>query len=289
MSAALNQLSAQMQLGNSTVGLYDNSTSLAVNGTSGCPASSQNSTSGACNQGKGAAKKGKKDKAVGKDAAPGKKGGKHAGNPNAGNSTALVSGNSTAVGSGNSTLVYSGNSTLVDSGNSTLVDSGNSTLVDSGNSTLVDSGNSTLVNSTSSVYNATSLNPTSTDNSTSLVDSMANCGSALASNSTSMNNCTLNNGNSTNNNTVVADSMKKAKLHVKDAQKALAAVMAGSKSAHMSQVNGNITLAVNAMNGMTMKSNGTGKGVKSAMSKVMSIAKNLLTDAKAMGSNCPST
>jgi len=75
--------------------------------------------------------------------------------------------------------------------------------------------------------------------------------------------------------------MKSAKAHVKDAQQALSAVMSGSKNANMTQVNGNLTLAANAMNGMN--ANGT------AISKLKSMSQSLQADAKAMGNACGST
>lgn len=47
-------------------------------------------------------------------------------------------------------------------------------------------------------------------------------------------------------------SMMDAKMKVKGAQKAVSEMMAGNKSVTMDDVNGNLTLAVNAMNGMMM-------------------------------------
>jgi len=74
--------------------------------------------------------------------------------------------------------------------------------------------------------------------------------------------------------------MKDAKAHVKKAQNALNAMMAGSQAANSSQVTGNITLAVNAMN--KMNSNG-------AMVMLMSMSQSMQADAKSMGSACAST
>jgi hypothetical protein len=56
-----------------------------------------------------------------------------------------------------------------------------------------------------------------------------------------------NNGTST-----AASPMQDAKKHVKDAQNAVAQMMAGNNSVTMDQVNGNISLALDAMNNLTV-------------------------------------
>jgi hypothetical protein len=92
--------------------------------------------------------------------------------------------------------------------------------------------------------------------------------------------------------------MKSAKAHVKGAQQALSAVMSGSKNANMTQVNGNLTLAANAMNGMKAKyvylpikslSESQLAGSGTAISKLKSMSQSLQADAKAMGNACGST
>ncbi|KAI9452041.1 hypothetical protein BJY52DRAFT_1294814 [Lactarius psammicola] len=135
-------------------------------------------------------------------------------------------------------------------------------------------------------------------NSTQVMDNAMNMNSTAADNSTALADCGLA-GNATamdacnmaNNmamNDTAAGNMNKAMSHVKNAKDALAQMMAGDKGANMDQINGNITLAAGEMDAAMMKSNATGKDAKSAMSKVKSMAHNLQMDAKAMGDACAS-
>ncbi len=78
--------------------------------------------------------------------------------------------------------------------------------------------------------NATNLDAAAADNSTLLVDSMADCGMAMNA------------------------SMMNAMSHVKNAKAALALMMAGDEGANMDQVNGNVTLAVDEMGDVMMMS-----------------------------------
>ncbi|KAH8990947.1 hypothetical protein EDB86DRAFT_3080242 [Lactarius hatsudake] len=100
-------------------------------------------------------------------------------------------------------------------------------------------------------------------------------------------------GNSPND--TPAASMQKAKSNVKNAQKALAAMMAGNQGANLSQVNGNITLAANEMGAMMMMGNAMMSCKRDQPSDdvchvcCMSMAQKMQTDAKSMGNACSST
>jgi hypothetical protein len=59
-------------------------------------------------------------------------------------------------------------------------------------------------------------------------------------------------GAKNNSNSTAASPMQDAKKHVKDAQNAVALMMAGNSSVTTDQVNGNVSLALDAMNNLTM-------------------------------------
>jgi len=98
-----------------------------------------------------------------------------------------------------------------------------------------------------------------------------------------------NNGTST-----AASPMQDAKKHVKDAQNAVAQMMAGNNSVTMDQVNGNISLALDAMNNLTVSmsngtSNGTSTGSNNATSTMLvmqSMSKSMQADLTALDNAC---
>lgn len=102
-------------------------------------------------------------------------------------------------------------------------------------------------------------------------------------------------GAKNNSNSTAASPMQDAKKHVKDAQNAVALMMAGNSSVTTDQVNGNVSLALDAMNNLTMSmgngtSNGTSTGsttnTTSTMLMMQSMSKSMQADLKVMDNAC---
>jgi hypothetical protein len=207
------------------------------------------------------------------------------------NATCLASQNKMASGLSQMSSALNQLSAQMNLANSTAGSNSTAALASNGTADCSNALNCTSLNSTalnSTSLNSTALNCTSL-NSTSLNSTSAN---STAANSTAgacppkkkkgdKKKDDKKKGDKKKKADASGNSMKSAKAHVKGAQQALSAVMSGSKNANMTQVNGNLTLAANAMNGM--KANGT------AISKLKSMSQSLQADAKAMGNACGST